>query len=32
VGLFVAWQVFPHVVDPIFSALLTLVHPADRYS
>lgn len=31
-GLFIAWQVFPHVVSPIFSALLTLVHPADRYS
>jgi len=31
-GIFIAWQVFPHVVGPIFSALLTLVHPADRYS
>ena len=31
-GIFIAWQVFPHVVHPIFSALLTLVHPADRYS
>ena len=31
-GIFIAWQVFPHVVEPIFSALLTLVHPADRYS
>jgi Zn-dependent protease len=30
-GIFIAWQVFPHVVGPIFSALLTLVHPADRY-
>lgn len=31
-GILIAWQVFPHVVGPIFSALLTLVHPADRYS
>ena len=31
-GIFIAWQVFPRVVGPIFSALLTLVHPADRYS
>jgi Zn-dependent protease len=31
-GIFIAWQVFPHVVGPIFSALLALVHPADRYS
>ena len=30
-GIFIAWQVFPHVVGPIFSALLTIVHPADRY-
>jgi Zn-dependent protease len=31
-GIFIAWQVFPYFVRPIFSALLTLVHPADRYS
>jgi Zn-dependent protease len=31
-GIFIAWQAFPHVVRPIFGALLALVHPADRYS
>jgi Zn-dependent protease len=31
-GIFIAWQVFPYFVRPIFSAILTLVHPADRYS
>jgi Zn-dependent protease len=30
-GILIAWQVFPHFVRPIFDALLTLVHPADRY-
>lgn len=30
-GIFIAWQVFPHVVGPIFDALLTLVHPRNRY-
>jgi Zn-dependent protease len=31
-GIFIAWQAFPHFVRPIFGALLTLVHPTDRYS
>jgi hypothetical protein len=30
-GLMVAWQVFPLVTDPLFSALLRLVHPYDAY-
>ena len=30
-GIFVAWQVFPYFVRPIFRALLTLVHPGERY-
>jgi Zn-dependent protease len=30
-GILIAWQVFPHFVRPIFDAVLTLVHPADRY-
>jgi Zn-dependent protease len=30
-GLVVAWQVFPFVTDPIFSAVLRLVHPYDSY-
>jgi Zn-dependent protease len=32
VGLVVAWQVFPFLTDPLFSALLRLVHPFDSYS
>lgn len=32
VGLVVAWQVFPYLTDPLFSALLRLVHPFDAYS
>jgi Zn-dependent protease len=31
-GIFIAWQAFPYFVRPIFDALLTLVHPSDRYS
>jgi Zn-dependent protease len=31
-GIFIAWQAFPHFVRPIFGALLTLMHPTDRYS
>ena len=31
-GLLVAWQVFPKLARPIFSALLRLVHPGDIYS
>ncbi len=30
-GLLVAWQVFPHATDPIFSLLLRLVHPDASY-
>ena len=32
VGLFVAWQVFPFVTDPLFAALLRLLHPLEFYS
>jgi Zn-dependent protease len=32
VGLIVAWRVFPLVTDPLFSALLRLLHPFDSYS
>ena len=32
VGLLVAWQVFPALTSPIFSALLRLVHPFESYS
>jgi Zn-dependent protease len=32
VGLVVAWQVFPFLTDPLFAALLRLVHPFDSYS
>jgi Zn-dependent protease len=32
VGLVIAWQVFPVLTDPLFSALLRLLHPADSYS
>jgi Zn-dependent protease len=31
-GLVVAWQVFPFITDPLFAALLRLVHPFDSYS
>lgn len=31
VGLVVAWQVFPMVTDPLFSAVLRLVHPGESY-
>jgi Zn-dependent protease len=31
-GLFIAWQVFPMVTDPLFSTLLWIVHPGDTYS
>jgi Zn-dependent protease len=31
-GLLVAWQAFPYFTDPLFSALLRLVHPFDSYS
>lgn len=31
-GLVVAWKVFPFLTDPLFSALLRLVHPFDSYS
>lgn len=31
-GIFIAWQLFPHFARPIFSVIVTLVHPADRYS
>ena len=30
-GILVAWQLFPYVVDPLFAALLKVVHPADIY-
>jgi Zn-dependent protease len=32
IGLVVAWQVFPFLTDPLFSALLRIVHPFDSYS
>lgn len=32
IGLLVAWRVFPYITDPLFSALLRLVHPFDSYS
>lgn len=31
-GLVIAWQVFPFITDPLFSALLRLVHPFESYS
>jgi Zn-dependent protease len=31
-GLFIAWQAFPHLADPIFELLLRLVHPGESYS
>ena len=32
VGLLIAWRVFPFVTEPLFAALLRLVHPFDSYS
>jgi Zn-dependent protease len=32
VGLLIAWQVFPHVTEPMFSGLLRLLHPLASYS
>jgi Zn-dependent protease len=32
VGLLVAWKVFPYVTDPMFSAVLRLLHPLASYS
>jgi hypothetical protein len=31
-GLFIAWQVFPMVTDPLFSTLLWIVLPGETYS
>lgn len=31
-GILVAWQVFPYVARPLFSALLVLLHPSERYA
>jgi Zn-dependent protease len=31
-GLLVAWQIFPYITDPLFLALLRLVHPSASYS
>jgi Zn-dependent protease len=31
-GLVVAWQIFDLVTDPLFSAVLRLVHPGESYS
>jgi Zn-dependent protease len=31
-GLLIAWRVFPSVTGPLFSMLLTLVHPGESYS
>lgn len=31
-GLVIAWQVFPFITDPLFSALLRIAHPFDSYS
>jgi hypothetical protein len=31
VGLVIAWQEFPLVTNPIFSAILRLVYPHDSY-
>jgi Zn-dependent protease len=31
-GLVVAWQIFPAFTDPLFSMLLTMVHPGLSYS
>jgi Zn-dependent protease len=30
-GLLVAWRVFPYLTDPLFSAVLRLVHPGASY-
>jgi Zn-dependent protease len=32
IGLLVAWRVFPIMMDPLFSLVLKLVHPASSYS
>jgi Zn-dependent protease len=31
VGLLVAWNVFPHLVDPLFSMVLDVLHPGTYY-
>ncbi len=31
IGLIVAWQVFPHFADPLFSLVLNLLHPHAHY-
>src|SRR5215510_361875 len=31
-GLLIAWRVFPYITSPLFSMLLTLVHPGESYS
>ena len=31
-GLVVAWRVFPFLTDPLFSSVVTLLHPNARYS
>jgi Zn-dependent protease len=31
-GIFIAWQLFPRFARSIFTVIVTLVHPADRYS
>jgi hypothetical protein len=30
-GLLIAWQIFPLVTDPLFSAVLWLVYPHNSY-
>ncbi len=32
IGLLVAWRVFPLMTDPLFSTVLTLLHPDASYS
>jgi Zn-dependent protease len=31
-GLLIAWRVFPFITGPLFTMLLTAVHPGERYS
>jgi Zn-dependent protease len=31
IGLLVAWQIFPFVTDPMFAALLRILHPLQSY-
>jgi len=31
IGLLVAWRVFPYLTDPLFTAVLRLVHPGSSY-